>query len=561
MFKKIVFLLIAFLAFCNLSNAGPAYAYRVTFKDKNGTLTFADSLQYLSPKALLRRANQNIMLDSSDLPLVKSYIDSVVAKANAVKVHNVSKWFNQVVVITYDSLKGLDCASLPMVGSVKLIARYQSGIYKTADNSSNTKYADEGEPSYKTTGTSAYYGLAYQQIDMLEADCLHDLGFKGEGMDIAVFDVNFRRTDSCTIFDSIRLENRLKDVHDFVKDTDYVFSAAINNGHGTNVLSCMAGNIPGSFVGTSPKANFYLYNTEDNYSEQPIEQDNWLSAAEYVDSAGIWMVNSSLGYNNFDAPFNNSSSSFVYADLTGNKTLIAQALNKLASKGVLVVQAQGNEGAGAWHYMLSPADADSSFSVGSVDGSGLWGGSGYGPNFNGLTKPDGCALGKGTEIAGSTGNCALNASNGSSFASPIMCGAIACLWQALPTKTSWEIRQLVKMSSNQYSNPNYTTGFGVPNFCNAYNIALGTSDIKNIDYQFASYPNPTQGEFTVKCFSNNIKEFYYSVYDLQGKCVYKDNLKYINSFKSSALNNVAKGEYILLLTTAEKTFSTKIIKN
>lgn len=542
----------------NFIEAAPSYAFRIKFKDKNGTLTFSDSLQFLSQKALDRRTQQGIMLDSSDLPVVKVYIDSVVAKSNAVKLHNVSKWFNQVVIITNDSLKGWSCATLPMVEKVTLVARYPNGVYKTAPETLDLKYGNDGEPSNKTTGSSAYYGLAFQQIDMLEADCLHDLGFKGEGMDIAVFDVNFRRVDSCTIFDSIRLENRIKHVHDFVKDTNYVYSSAINNGHGTNVLSCMAGNNPGQFVGTAPKANYFLYMTEENSFEQPIEMDNWLSAAEFSDSIGVKMINSSLGYNNFDVTF--SSQSFVYADLTGNKTLITQALNKLASKGVLVVQAQGNEGAGAWHYMLAPADADSSFSVGSVDGSGIWGGSGYGPNFSGTIKPEGCALGKGTLIAGSTGNCALNSSNGSSFASPIMCGAIACLWQALPNKTSWEIRQLVKMSSNQYANPNNTIGYGVPNFCNAYNIALGTSDIKNIDYYFALYPNPTLGEFTVRCFDNNIYEFYYSVYDLQGKCVFKDNQKHTNSFQSSALKNVPVGEYILLITTREKTFSTKIIK-
>ena len=557
MFQKFAILFISFLALCNLSNAGPAYAFRVTFKDKNGTLTFADSLQYLSPKALMRRAKQNIMLDSSDLPVVKSYIDSVVVKSNAVMVHNVSKWFNQVVVITYDSLKGANCSSLPMVESVKLIARYNNGIFKNSQIN-DSKFDNEVVNSNKTTGTSAYYGLTFQQVNMLGLDCLHDLGYRGEDMDIAVFDVNFRYTDVCSAFDSLRLQNRIKDVYNFVKDTNYVFSQAINNDHGMNVLGCMASLIPSVNIGTSPYGNYYLYNTEDNYSEQPIEEDNWLSAAERADSIGVYLVNSSLGYNNFDAPFTNTSS-YKYADLTGSKTLIAKAANKLVSKGIILVQAQGNEGAAAWHYMLTPADADSAFSVGSVDGSGIWASSGYGPNFSGQIKPDGCALGKGTSLIG--GNCLVGSSNGSSFASPVMCGAIACLWQALPTKTNWEIRQLVKMSSSQYLNPNNTTGYGIPNFCSAYNIALGTSDIKHIEYQFTTFPNPTQGEFKVTCFNNNIKEFYYSVYDMQGKCVYKDNKKYFNSFTSSALNNMAKGEYILLLTTAEKTYSTKIIKN
>jgi hypothetical protein len=261
----------------------------------------------------MRRAKQNIMLDSSDLPVVKSYIDSVVVKSNAVMLHNVSKWFNQVVVITYDSLKGANCSSLPMVESVKLIARYNNGIFKNSQIN-DSKFDNEVVNSNKTTGTSAYYGLTFQQVNMLGLDCLHDLGYRGEDMDIAVFDVNFRYTDVCSAFDSLRLQNRIKDVYNFVKDTNYVFSQAINNDHGMNVLGCMASLIPSVNIGTSPYGNYYLYNTEDNYSEQPIEEDNWLSAAERADSIGVYLVNSSLGYNNFDAPFTNTSS-YKYADL------------------------------------------------------------------------------------------------------------------------------------------------------------------------------------------------------------------------------------------------------
>lgn len=561
--KKIVSIIVGCIAVfisCQYTmQAAPAYAYRIRFTNKDGTLTYADSLQFLSAKSLLRRSQQQILLDSTDLPVVKSYIDTVMLTTAAVKLHNVSKWLNQIVVITYDSLKGYDALNLPMVSDVKLVARYANGIFKTSpENSVQTKYAGDGEPSNKTTGNSAYYGLAFQQIDMLEADCLHDLGFKGQGMDIAVFDVNFRRVDSCRIFDSIRLENRIIDTYDFVKDTNYVYSAAINNGHGTNVLSCMAGNIPGTYVGTAPLANYYLYMSEDNYSEQPIEMDNWLSAAEYADSVGVKMVNSSLGYNNFDALF--ASSSVVYADLTGNKTVIAQALNKLAAKGVLVVQAQGNEGAAAWHYMLTPADADSAYSVGSVDGSGAWASSGYGPNFAGLTKPDGVALGKAAMISGSTGNCDINASNGSSFASPIMCGAIACLWQALPDKTSWEIRQLVRMSSDRYSVPNYTHGYGMPNLCSAYSIALGTSPVQQIDYRFTVAPNPIQDTWAITCYDAGITQYTFSIYNMAGQCVYQHPVFEKNRCVTQALRSAPGGQYVLCISTPQKIFTHIITK-
>jgi hypothetical protein len=276
------------------------------------------------------------------------------------------------------------------------------------------------------------------------------------------------------------------------------------------------------------------------------------------------MINSSLGYNNYDAPLN--ASSYTYSDLDGNTSLIVKAANLAVAKGIFVVNAQGNEGASPWHYMLTPADGDSVYSVGSVDGSGNWASSGYGPNALGKVKPDGCAMGKGTSLIG--GNCLVGISNGSSFASPILCGAIACLWQASPNLSNWQLRQLVKMVSSQYtgiingtdSSTINTLGYGIPNLCNAYNLLLGTGDIQQIDYTFAVYPNPTQGEFVVKSFDENVSNFSYLLYDMTGKLFYKSNQLYQSSFHSDVLKNAASGTYVLLISTANKVYSTKIIK-
>jgi hypothetical protein len=323
-----------------------------------------------------------------------------------------------------------------------------------------------------------------------------------------------------------------------------------------NVLGCMAANIPGTYVGTAPNANYFLYITEDVLVEAPIEEDNWLMAAERADSIGVYLINSSLGYNKFDAPL--TAASYVYADMDGNTSLIVKAANKAVSKGMFVVNAQGNEGLSAWHYMLTPADGDSVYSVGSVDGSGLWGASGYGPTFDGRVKPDGCAMGKGTSLIGD--NCLVGASNGSSFASPIMCGAIACLWQALPNLTNWQLRNLIKMSSDRYTNPTNTHGYGIPNFCTAYQIALGTSDVIAMDYTFAVFPNPLQGEFYLKSYDASIQELSYSLYGLNGNLIYRSGMIKSPVIYSDALRNVASGEYILLVSTINKQFSTKIVK-
>ncbi len=549
----LITVVLGFLCTVNTS-AAPAYAFRVKFKDKNGTLSFADSLQFLSPKSLERRWKQSIALDSTDLPVVQAYIDTVMNVSSAARLQSVSKWFNQIVVITFDSSKAALVAALPMVENVTFVAKYNNGIFKT--NPSITKFPEVKSYQGKTTGNSAYYGLSFQQIDQIDVDCLHDLGYRGENMDIAIFDVNFRYANTCSAYDSLQLQNRVKDVYNFARDTAYVYSSAIASSHGMNVLGCMAANIPGTYVGSAPYGNFFLYITEDILVEAPIEEDNWLMAAERADSIGVYLINSSLGYNIYNAPL--SASSYTYTNMDGQSSLLVKAANKAVSKGMFVVNAQGNEGLSAWHYMLTPADGDSVYSVGSVDGSGLWGGSGYGPTFDSRVKPDGMAMGKGTSLIGD--NCSVGAANGSSFASPIMCGAIACLWQALPNLKNWQLRNLIKMSSDRYTNPNNTHGFGIPNFCTAYQIALGTSDVQSIDYTFSLYPNPSQGEFYIKSYEPSISEFSISIYDISGKLIYKSAKMVQNNFYCDALKQVPTGDYIILLSTLNKQYSTKVTK-
>ena len=538
------------------AQAAPAYAYRVRFKDKNGTLTFADSLQFLSQKALQRRAFQGISLDSTDLPVVQAYIDTVMQTSNALRLHAVSKWFNQVVIICSDSMKRTALEALPMVESVKLVARFGNGIFTPVFNQSKFPEVSPMPHEAKTTGSSAYYGLSFQQVDLIQADCLHDLGYRGENMDIAVFDINFRYTNTCLAFDSLRQQQRIKETFNYCRDTTWVYSASIPTSHGMNVLGCMAANLPGTYVGTAPYANFYLYITEDNLVEQPIEEDNWLSAAERSDSAGVYIINSSLGYNQFDNIL--SSNNYTYADMNGQVSLIARAANKAVSKGIFVVNAQGNEGFSAWHYLLTPADADSVYAVGMVDGSGIWGGSGYGPTSDGQIKPDGMALGKGAGLIGD--NCQVGFANGSSFAAPIMCGAIACLWQAVPTLPVWKLRNIIRMSSDRYNNVNNTHGYGIPNFCTAFGIATGTSDVLSIDHRYAIFPNPSTSSFTIKAYDGADPIFAVRMYDAMGRLVFSDASQSSRLRTISNLEQLTPGTYTVILSTATRQFSTRWMK-
>ena len=179
-------------------------------------------------------------------------------------------------------------------------------------------------------------------------------------MSVAILDAGFYHYLSLPAFDSVRNNNQVKETYDYVAnetsvDEDYY--------HGMMCFSIMAGNIPGQLVGSSPKANYYLYRTEDAYTESPVEEQYWAAAAERADSIGIDVISTSLGYNQFDNPVFNHT----YADMDGNTTIVARAADFAAKKGMIVVVAAGNEGTSAWHYITTPADADSVVAVGAVN--------------------------------------------------------------------------------------------------------------------------------------------------------------------------------------------------
>ncbi len=559
MIKKI--LLVCFVCFSAIGvKAQTGYAFRISFADKVGSLTYADSLQFLSQKALDRRSAQGIALNPTDLPLVKAYVDSAMLKLNALKLHNRSKWFNQIVAITYDSARIIDVLNLPFVSSVKLVAIYANYSQKNSVISqlSARKFAEVttnilNNSSQKTLGDTSYYSNSYRQITINNGDFLHDQGLKGEGMTIAVLDAGFRFANQHTQFDSLNNSGRLLSTYSFVRDTTDVYTTI--NDHGTNVAGLIAAQDSGSYIGSAINANMHLLVTEDELSEQPIEEDNWLSGAEYADSVGADIINGSLGYNEFDAPH----ASYTWQnDLTGNKTQIAQAANMAVSKGIFTCLAQGNSGMAVWHYMLTPADADSAYSVGSVDSFKQWSDSGYGPNADGQTKPNGMAMGKRVSLVG--GNGLIGTANGSSFASPLIAGMVACLWQGCPTKTESEIRHLVMQVSDRFTSPTYIHGFGIPNFELAYNIATGIDEFElKHKTNFQVYPNPTNGSFSIRV-KQTFLPYDFELYDAGGRKV--GSLENINNFvyENQLLNNLPTGTYFIRLNSNGRIEQTKLIK-
>jgi subtilisin family serine protease len=231
----------------------------------------------------------------------------------------------------------------------------------------------------------------------------------------------------------------------------------------------MAANLPGELMGTAPKAEYMLYRTENNVggSENPVEEDNWVAAAERADSLGADVFNSSLIYTTFDVPGWNHS----WADMDGNTTRMTRASDLAASKGILVVNSAGNYGGGPWYKIGAAADGDSVLAVGATDTLGVRiGFSSMGPTADGRIKPNVMAVGAGAATCAIPGP-GVALVSGTSFAGPIMAGLAACLWQALPNRHAYHILDLLERCGDRSTNPDTLNGYGVPNLQRALQLA------------------------------------------------------------------------------------------
>jgi len=445
----------------------------VEFTDKKGTqFSLGNPSAYLSAKSIARRTKQKISIDSTDLPLSKTYLDSIAAVPNVV-IRNQSKWLNQILIITSDASALAKINSFPFVKSVKAIAPVARSTEDIIAKKKDQTYELGNEllsrmnNGTKTEGVNdIQYGGTFNQIHIHEGEYLHNLGFTGDGITIAVLDAGFQAYKTNPALDSMRLQGRV------LGEWDYVMNeASVNEDyvHGAYCLSIIAANRPGSIVGSAPHASFWLLRTEDVYSEYPVEEQYWIAAAEFADSAGTDMISTSLGYNIFDDP----SYNHTYPERNGNTTMITRAADFAAKKGIIVTASAGNDGQRTddYKFVSCPADADSVLTVGAVNGAGTIAAfSCWGPNSAGKVKPNVVSVGQGTILANTIGN--PIGGNGTSYANPNMAGLVACLWQAFPEFTNMEIIDAVQHSADRFLTPDERYGYGIPNFRIAYNQLL-----------------------------------------------------------------------------------------
>jgi hypothetical protein len=460
--KKYLLLFIVAFIFGGNSSQAQFTRYIVKLKDKGtNPYSLSNPSQYLTARAIQRRTRYGIAIDSSDLPITPRYIDSI-RLAGAVTILNYSKWLNQVAIQTTDATALAKINAFPFVISAGPIAALTQPIEQAVNKQLDAPVTTgPGNPTPQIVDDYYNYGQSFAQVHLHNGEFLHNRGFRGQGMQLAVLDAGFYHYLSLPTFDSVRNNNQILGTWDFVAGNASVDE---DHTHGMNCLSIIAANMPGIFMGTAPKASFYLYRTEDAATEYPIEEQNWAAGAERADSLGVDVCSTSLGYFTFDnAVFNHT-----YADMNGDVTMIARAADMAAKKGMLIVVAAGNEGNSSWHYIITPADADSVVAVGAVSTSGVVASfSSYGPSSDGQIKPCVAATGVNAVIANpATGQPSFG--NGTSFACPNMAGLSTCLWQAFPEVNNMSIINNLQLASDRFNNPDNRTGYGIPNMKKAF---------------------------------------------------------------------------------------------
>jgi serine protease AprX len=518
--------------------------YIVYFTDKNNNLyTLSNPSAYLSLKSIQRRLDQNINITTSDLPVTPDYLDSLVAKGAQVLYS--LKWLNAAIV-SADSLEMVDINTLPFVKNNKSVARKM-----TAKEYCNTESIEKKESSQ----SSPDYGISFDQVNMLEADEMHNDGFHGEGMLVALLDAGFKNASSVSFLNHLYSNSKIISTYDFVDNESDVYD---DDQHGLEVLSSIGAYLPGSLIGTAYRASFVLLRTEDAFTETEIEESNWARGAEYADSIGVDIISSSLGYTTFDT----NSVDHTHQDLDGNTTIAAIAADQAASKGILVLCSAGNEGHNSWHKISTPADGDSVLAIGAVDYNMQYVDfSSVGPSADGRIKPDLAAMGSVVILGSPSGG--ITTASGTSFSCPLTAGLAAGLWQSFPKLNNMQIAEALKKSATQYANPDYYLGYGIPRYTKAkeyinFRYYDGEIDLK-------VYPNPIQEGilfFTAsgQYFNEKVKV---KMFDITGKQVGEDEVlinNVANEIKIS-VTDFPKGMYLLQFYFSDKIKKLKFVKH
>lgn len=508
----------------------------VYFKDKpNKAAFYANPLSELSQKSLDRRTKYGIALNDQDAPIEPTYIQNI--QNLGFTVTDYSKWMNGVAV----NATSAQIAQLEQQSYVQSVERF---IKHPTGGKPEIKKVNKFEEFDNSVRTTFNYGTGLSQINQINLRPLHIAGYTGTGITIAVIDTGFPRVNTGSAYARIRNNGQIKGGYNFINKSSDIYNTALHN-HGSYCLGTIAGYIDNQYVGSAPDADFYLYATEDAYNEFPEELIYWTEAAEEADRKGVDIISTSLGYYDFD----DTRYNLLYSDMNGTTSFIARTAQISVEKGIFVLAAAGNEALTDWHYIITPADNEKVFTVGGVNSVGVSSSfSSFGPNSVGVIKPDASARGTNTAMAY---NNSATTSSGTSFATPLAAGGVACLIQALPNKSLAELRDLLRENSSEYPNTTAQMGYGILNFGNTLNAVLATDNSTKFN-SLKIYPNPVINNFT---FDTTEKISSVELYDVLGR-----KLQSLQNQKTNSVEQLKSGVYFLKVKTDKNEYVEKIIK-
>jgi hypothetical protein len=504
--------------------------YAVHFKDKENTPYSIDNpLAYLSQRAIDRRNKYGISIATTDLPVDPNYIERV--NQTGAFVSHVSRWSNSALTFAdadmLNLIKKLDC--------VEKTVYVKPAIGKCQVYDIHPKWKNEEFDIAPTAKDDYDYGFATAQIEQINGIPVHEQGYVGQGVIIAVLDGGFQNADKVTGLAHLFQSGRIVLERNVVEPLESIYDENIS-GHGTSVLSCMGGNLEGEYVGTAPQASYALIRTEDAPTEYLIEEYFWMIGAEAADSLGADLINSSLGYTLFDDPAMNHE----YSEMDG-KTAISSLAAKIAvESGIFVCNSAGNNNGSEFPWVGSPSDTPEALTLGAVNLEGeIASFSSIGPNGAGYPKPDVVACGLGAAVLRPDNT--MGTAAGTSFSSPITCGMVACIIGAASHKMPNQILKALQQSANRYPDHNIQYGYGIPNFWKVLN-ALGISDYESkIGSNLVYFPNPVNDKLYMRNDEKMIKNI--ELLDLLGRLIKNEN---VNSYNATIeVSDVRTGFFLL----------------
>ena len=513
--------------------------YWIYFSDKDGNSYQTDQPdQFLSERSVNRRAMQGLAVDRLDLPVNSSYLEEI--KEMGVEIKHVSRWLNGIAMINMDDTTFQDVLQKPFTDTVPWAPETDDLFFPQKNGQARFNPPLESDPAFD-------YGVASEQVEQVRTNGLHELGYTGSGVWIGVLDAGFYNVDSLPSFIPLIDEDRILGTRNYVDET---FIFRLSSSHGMSVLSIMAGEYDGFMVGTAPHASYLLCTTENSYQETRIEEIAWIEAAEYADSLGVDVLNTSLGYSDFDG----EAYDYTYRDMDGRSSYIARAASLTASRGMILCNSAGNSGNDAWFYITAPADATDILCVGAVDSTNLLASfSSRGPSFDGRTKPDITAMGRASGIQHRDGGLARG--NGTSYASPVMTGSVAALWQAFPELSAKDLMLKIRQSAHRTERPDDNYGFGTPNMLYAYHT------ITRIPARFSTgkmeiWPNPAREHIMIKIPESGEQQV--RIYDLNGRLASYQQMQLPGEMELPP--TLISGIYIIEIRTEGYIYRSRLLK-